>query len=234
MADLVNCCNGNAAGDLTQQIVTAIDDITANAEKICKFTNGGVTETVNLGGIPTNTLRKLVYDATNNLNGYVTQAANSAAQAASSKNAAAVSATNAAASAASADKNADICQLSATSAAVSASGASISAAKAKFYADKLEGIDAIIAAYGLAIALNAQGISDLSWTPWGVAVTACRNAQSAVAQAISLYRANVENSEARASIAWAAAITAVRQSVSAIRQAVEIAKLYRLVAILFI
>jgi hypothetical protein len=82
-----NCCNDNgAAGDLTQQIVIAIDGIKENAAKIATFTNGTESQSVNLGGVETKTLRALVYEATNSLDGYVTLAANSAVSADVSKN----------------------------------------------------------------------------------------------------------------------------------------------------
>jgi hypothetical protein len=233
---------------------------------------------------------------TNTANGYVQQAAASAASANASKNAAAASATKSENSALRSDENAGIAVLAAGAARVSASDASISAAKAKWYADGLEGVDETLAEHRLSIAWNKQGLDDLAWTPWGIAITACResrsavvqamndyradmaakeqeeaiarsaeaqdqaiaenrlniawNAQhiadsawtpwgiaitacrtahSAVSQAIKMYKMETEHQTALAAVAWEAAITNVRHAASAIRQAVEIANLYRLI-----
>jgi hypothetical protein len=80
-----------------------------------------------------------------------------------------------------------------------------------------------------AIAWNAQHIEDLSWTPWGVAISACRAAHSAIVQAMHIFQGDAEHHEDVSRIAWDAAISAARNTASAIRQAVDIAKLYRLV-----
>jgi hypothetical protein len=213
MADLVNCCNGEAASDLTQSIVSAIDGIKEDAEKIRKFTNGGVTETVDLGGVPTNTLRKLVYDATNSLNGYVVQAKNSAASAHDSADSAYASAESAGESAAAAYDSASDARASKYAAADSAAearasknGAATSAANAQWYFEELE-----------------ERARIESWVPWQVAIDACRATQSAITQAMGLYKAWYRDKLHL----WRDAITATRNANSAIRQAMDIYKLYQ-------
>jgi hypothetical protein len=84
-----NCCDGNAAGGLTQQIVNAAESLETNAAKLNTFTNGSESESVNLGGVLTKSVRGMVKDFTDPMNGYLAQAADSASQAAASENAAA-------------------------------------------------------------------------------------------------------------------------------------------------
>jgi hypothetical protein len=184
-----NCCTGGDAGDLTQSIVNAAESLKDNAAKLNTFTNGNESATVNLGGVTTKSVRGLVKSFTDPMTGYVNQAANSASQANAHKNAAAASATQAANSAAKADENAGAAVLAAASARVSASDSAISASKAKWHADKLEGVDGTLAEHRLAIDWNAQRITDLSWTPWGIALTAVRETRSAIVQAMDDYRA---------------------------------------------
>ena len=227
-----NCCTGGDAGDLTQSIVNAAESLQENAAKLNTFTNGTETQTVNLGGVVTKTVRGLVKSFADPMTGYVSQAAASAASANASKNAAAASAAQALSSKNAAEDAAGVSQLSAASARVSASDASVSASKAKWYADTLEGVDETLAEHRLSIARNAQGLDDLSWLPWGVAIAAVRSAHSAITQAIKIFAAETEHQEALSRADWRSAITACRNTASAIRQAVEIAKLYRLVDVL--
>jgi hypothetical protein len=130
MADLINCCTGGDAGDLTQRITTAIDDLKANADKIKTFTNGDETEMVTLGGVPTSTLRKLVYEATNDLDGYVTLAHNSAVHAEEKAAETQVNAANSLNSSTEASSSANAAGLHATSAEASRNTASASATSA--------------------------------------------------------------------------------------------------------
>jgi hypothetical protein len=173
------------------------------------------------------------------MTGYVAQAAASATAANASKAAAANSATAASASKVDAANSAATASGKASQAAQSAASASASAASAKYYADSLKNdLDHINGT----LDAHEQRLADLDWTPWGIAITAAREARIAMQQALHDYRTDLElervaqvtaaNAQELADLSWApwaAAITAVRSAASAMRQAMEIFRLYRLV-----
>jgi hypothetical protein len=58
MSPIKSCCGGGEAGDITQNLVNAMEGVTANSQKLDKFINGTEEETVNLGGVDTDSLRR--------------------------------------------------------------------------------------------------------------------------------------------------------------------------------
>jgi hypothetical protein len=74
MTNLVNCCNGKEASDLTQSVVAAMEKIKEDAEKLAKFINGTEYEQVALGGVDTDTLRRFKAKIDGILDGAIAQA----------------------------------------------------------------------------------------------------------------------------------------------------------------
>jgi hypothetical protein len=68
-----NCCNDKGS-DITQKLLAAMDGILGNADKREKFINGTQEETVDLGGIDTDTLRRFKAKIDGILDGAIAQA----------------------------------------------------------------------------------------------------------------------------------------------------------------
>jgi hypothetical protein len=252
-----NCCTGGDAGDLTQGIVDAAESLKGNAAKIDTFTNGSETQTVNLGGVLTKSIRGLVKSFVDPMTGYVNQAANSATQSANSaasalasKNAAAQSASAANASAVQAanyaangaDFAADAAS-SAHQAEVARDLAADSASLAQQYAEQLEGeledIHSTLDAHGKAIAANEKAIDAhgkaiaantqrLDDLDWTPWGIAITATRMSHSAIVQAMRIYRARSREQA-LQWQTAISAARNTRSAMRQAIDIAKLYRLV-----
>jgi hypothetical protein len=68
-----NCCNDKGS-DITQKLLAAMDGILGNADKLEKFINGTQEETVDLGGIDTDTLRRFKFKIDGILDGAIARA----------------------------------------------------------------------------------------------------------------------------------------------------------------